>query len=482
MNFIHTLTLYIHHSTFNMKSKNLPTEVLDQIFSRLKLDTIFNEAVDKKTIGQCVLICKQWKIPAQRVYFSTIRLETQKQTDRLIQALKNSKSSPGVFIHKVIYELYKRHEENSHISYYGSYEDEDEEVRHSDNIKSFVDLFPELQYMIWEHRPTRDFYGIFTQALILSKLTKLKRINHPRARGHLDLYMNCAMAARHSITSMEIHGTDDINNSDPYSRLSNRLDLFPLLEVLDIRDSLDKFIENMEYYTTCQSTVKSIIYNTRPIVETVMPAVDLSLIKPQPQINFLSMFSLAFRNDDSLRYFMKTFPQLNTFRVNRAFTIMKRMEFFVEVLVSTHRNFSPNVLGQFLAFIKKIPNHTVYHLYSSASVVDILKSFWKYLSTTAATSTTTKKSLTLSYADETNYDEDYFGGTENTVNIRMECEQDQYQQPYHPEFRYNGAGGQLLHLQVLEEIGDQLKELCIFNIGGYKMNNVIESDMTDESK
>lgn len=64
----------------------------------------------------------------------------------------------------------------------------------------------------------------------------------------------------------------------------------------------------------------------------------------------------------------------------------------------------------------------------------------------------------------------------------MECEQDQYQQPYHPEFRYDGAGCQLLHLRVLEEIGDQLKELCIFNIGGYKMNNVIESDMTDESK
>lgn len=60
-----------------------------------------------------------------------------------------------------------------------------------------------------------------------------------------------------------------------------------------------------------------------------------------------------------------------------------------------------------------------------------------------------------------------------TSNIHMDCVQDGYQQPFHPEFRYNGA---LPHLKVLEEVGHQLKELCIFSIEDHKVENVVESE------
>lgn len=89
-----------------MKCKNLPTEVLDQIFSRLNVGGPYTETVEMKTVRQCILVCKQWKILAQRVYFSKITLKKEEKVDSLIQALKNSKSSPGIFTHTLTYKLY----------------------------------------------------------------------------------------------------------------------------------------------------------------------------------------------------------------------------------------------------------------------------------------------------------------------------------------------------------------------------------------
>lgn len=89
-----------------MKRKNLPTEVLDQIFSRLNVGSPYTETVEMKTVTQCILVCKQWKIPAQRVYFSKITLKKEEKVDSLIQTLKKSKSSPRIFTHTLTYKLY----------------------------------------------------------------------------------------------------------------------------------------------------------------------------------------------------------------------------------------------------------------------------------------------------------------------------------------------------------------------------------------
>lgn len=47
--------------------------MLDLIFSILKYDEEF------KNVGQAIQVCKQWKVPVQRVYYSTITVETQDQ-------------------------------------------------------------------------------------------------------------------------------------------------------------------------------------------------------------------------------------------------------------------------------------------------------------------------------------------------------------------------------------------------------------------
>lgn len=110
-------------------------------------------------------------------------------------------------------------------------------------------------------------------------------MEYPRKKTDLDVYTNCVLTARHSIISLEIHGSDDNSAKDRYKRLSNKLNLFPLLQEIEINDTTAKFISNIEYYTThCQSTTKSIIYNTRFSTVTVMPAVNRPFIQPQPQI------------------------------------------------------------------------------------------------------------------------------------------------------------------------------------------------------
>lgn len=147
--FVFSPNFYFFSALFDMKSKDLPAEVLDLIFSILKDDE------EIETVGQGVLVCKQWKAPAQRVYFSTITIDYQDEVDRLIQALKNNNSSPGVFTATLFYQI----------------EDEDVETsRHSENIKVFVDLFPALHYLYWD-QPTRDYYMIVTQAILVTKWT-----------------------------------------------------------------------------------------------------------------------------------------------------------------------------------------------------------------------------------------------------------------------------------------------------------------------
>ncbi|KAI7882147.1 uncharacterized protein EV154DRAFT_12233 [Mucor mucedo] len=224
-----------------MKSwSNLPEEVL-LIFNSNDNTSFFEDRklLEKKDIFQCELVCRNWKLPAQRTNYKSLTVSSR-DTKNLINALKSSQESPGKFVKELI-------------------------LPNSTNglwkqcLPAMADIFPFID-TLEVHEPNEDFYSTLISISSASKWKGLKNFEFPNNDSDLGMYASCVQNYQRSLERLLvcdkiqlIHANEGGINNELYFSLLKELGQFSKLKELVIKrhandclESFDKIIEKCQ--------------------------------------------------------------------------------------------------------------------------------------------------------------------------------------------------------------------------------------------
>lgn len=421
----------------------LPSEILDVIFKFIRLDE------NLVHLCQCVLVCKNWKLPAQRSLYSKICF-TNPQAVRLIISANDieCKSFPGRFTRVIDYDGYL----------------ETREVQTS-WINLFMDMFPHLRQIdlgkndAWYYKALRN---VFQQG----KWTEMESIGTCSAES-FDMHNACALLRRETLIFLDIY--EGYNTKGLYS-LYKKLDLFPNVKHLHFGTNKYSFFDTAENVQNMQNlqhlsfeNLEGTVFNSVAPVEYI----DLSTITPQPNIKQLTLQGISYGNDNFLSYLMKKFPRLHYLKINPGRGMVVSHGPLMEKIKSEKNNFTVLVLAQFMAFVSKCYIHSIDFFYTTLKTEDILKAFWSLCNPKEI------KQLVIAYSEGLEWLSSgaEFDNSDSLVHIRLHV--DSLTRKKAVALNYKFSKISLPHLRVIETNGAAIERLVI-RFGPKKILSMIE--------
>lgn len=355
------------------RNLNLPGEILDVIFGIIREESNFY------SLTQCELVCKRWKIPAQRSFYTDIEFRNDKEVDTLIRALTIKPNSvPGRFTRSVIYNGSNEENPKDTRIYRKIFEylfgKKENGVKKTPWIDSFVEIFPHVRNISLAKEDS-SYFWVLIKAFGAGKWKEMECIGKcPEELA--DSHNACALLNKDTLKTL--HLCDD-KESETCS-LYDRLHLFPKLKNLYMATNQYSFFEYADYVTEIIPGLDTLSYenlkDTNFYSLTPYKPVDLSLITPRPNIKNLIIQLTSYENDNFLLYLMTKFPKLQRVIINQKDKAQIHGTRLDEIQLVCD-NFTVPVLSKFMSFVSKCDHHLMDLLYTSQDPSKILLNYWK---------------------------------------------------------------------------------------------------------
>lgn len=423
---------------------NFPVEILDVIF------TYVRGAYEVDDLKQCVLVCKNWMLPAQRCLYSEVILPNIKVAKKIILALTDENSTyPGRFTQT--------------LAYLGK-----QDIPHgiaASGISSFINLFPNLRHVYCQNNEV-DYFSPVMKAHSEGKLKDMYSIGICPEQ-HIDIHDTCALLHKNTLQILNVReGYKNYAKSSLYDQLH----LFPKVKKITLQTNKHSFYQCSEQITRYMPNIKALCYE---IIEDTninglasYKPVDISLVAPQHSVKDLVIEGFCYENDNFLLYLMAKFPALRSIRLNeKRDWIIRQPELFRKIK-SKHNNFTVPVLSKFMAFVEKCNFYNMNLFYTTLNVDEVLKSYWNLRNHKDM------KLVGLTYAEGTNWNdpaEQQLTDGNELVNIDLEIDQSIDKKA--AMLNYTSAGTNLPHLKLIENIGKDIDSLIVC-IGPDKCMNI----------
>ncbi|KAI7868683.1 uncharacterized protein EV154DRAFT_571313 [Mucor mucedo] len=427
----------------------LPSEILDVIFYFLHSNK------DLDTLCQCILVCKKWKLPAQRSLYSEIELVSAQAVNLLISAndLKLD-SYPGKFTHAIEYDGYLEISE-SRTSW----------------IDSFKDMFPHLR-QIDSKKNDAWYYNALIKAYEQGKWTRMENIGDCSVESS-GLHNACALLHRKTLKFLSLYEGHDTKS---LTSLYDKLGLFSNVHHLCFGTNKYSFLDTVEHVAQNMQGLKHLSFeNLEGTVfnpEAQIEYIDLSLVSSQHNIKRLTVQGISYGNDNFLLFLMKKFPKLEYLKINPKKGLVISHGPLMEKIKAEKSNFTVPVLARFMSFVSKCSVHSMDFFYTTLNTEDILSTYWSLCAPEET------KQLVVAYFEGLEW---LSGGTEfedsdSLVNIRLHI--DPFTRQKAVALNYKFSKVILPHLGLLEKNGAIIEQL-VMRIGPKKILSITE-DLDDE--
>ncbi|KAI9363258.1 hypothetical protein BD770DRAFT_440466 [Pilaira anomala] len=414
---------------------NLPEEILLIIFQ----DQSILSTID---IFQCQLVCKQWKTAAQRTNYTYLTLQEHHHIPKLIQTFQQTpiQYSPGKFVKKIT--LTQPSQQQFLIELLDIFPFIDTIQVPEPDVKFYSNLISTVQ-----HRPHVQYLKHFPAPLLQLRNTKL-----------LELYTNCALKYCDTLQYLLFYD----NNHNTF-----KLHQFPNLQQLIIKQHTNNNINSLDNIIDQYPKLKKLdvaLYrpesssstNTTTTTTTIMTDYYSKII-PRPTIK--SLDGLFVVRDDTLRYIMYKFPQLQELSINHSW----RED--TEKLSHVNMDISLSTLSQFIPYILSIPCCALSLNLETLFITHALETYIKHMPTTQLG----PLYITYTHADS---DPSTRWTAHRTTNKNQSHE-------FYIDYRCQTNA--LLHLNLLESIGDRLTEITyrtnidsLRHVHGYFLDHLLQ--------
>ncbi|KAG2236477.1 hypothetical protein BDF21DRAFT_419083, partial [Thamnidium elegans] len=404
---------------------NLPQEVLLLIFQSSIQDQPILSAPD---IFQCELVCKRWKLTAQRTNYTCLTLQSHHHIPKLIQTLRQS-TTLAKFVRKLLI----------NVPSYQHY------LIHLLDILPFIDTVQVVE-------PNIDFYSNLITIHDRNGCKHLKNIQIPTELNDsqlLQVYATCVENYRHKLQTLLLYEND--------ITLLNKLHQFPKLRQLVVKQrtnnirSLDYILDQLPNLTKLDVA----LYNTIPFSTDNL--IDSDNISPNSTLKLLD--GLFVVQDSTLLYIIYKFSQLQELFINH-----DRPDEEIETVFMT-TDITLSTLSQFMNYILSIPTCAISFLLDIPLITEALDIYTRHMPT--------KRLGPLSITYTRDSERQSTRWTVYRTSTKMQSHQ--FYIDYH--CLTNG----LLHLKLIETIGNYLSEITyrtnidsIRNVHGYFLDHILQ--------
>lgn len=334
----------------------LPAEILHYTLSKID---------DKKTIIQCLYVCKSWRISAERIIYNTLNFTSYEPQLRKFVITVASARHLGKHVNKIHF--------NKIFNANGPWDP-------SNLFSGISDYCPNVQTIT-----TAESCPSLWLRLIVErhKWKKLKKIPVPKTWEEVQLYATVAVAYRDRLTELLILNdpNDSIQLRKMYNPLMSSLSEFKSLMELKLHTANNvKIYEIDDLINECSKLVSLILPYTPPTTdEPSLPTAtaprfstkildEIKLMKPKPNLKELSMNVSIDGGDESLNYIMHVFPNLTNIEFNTDIGTLDSNQNII---------YSKAVLTSFLRYITdKDRKYDIQYLYSD-DIATVLSDYWQ---------------------------------------------------------------------------------------------------------
>ncbi|CAO3627543.1 unnamed protein product [Mucor hiemalis] len=317
--------------------KDLPVETLQLILNLLP-------STHTTTIRECALVCRKWKSVVDHQLYTNVTISCIMRLSRFNRTITEMK-----------------------ISNFGqkcSFKDDLYEFDLNRNACLYMLLFnlPNLQQFTTTNPPC---YTPITDALLESKLSRLRTLQEPKDNSLSNDYITCALLMKDCLKDITLVG-----QGVRFDRLYNRLQLFEKLEKVTVRrnatismDELDLIIEK------CGSALREVHvsfwkeWDDGPTTDA--DERDIHLYTPKPEIHTLSIKLKEEAHHSLLDYVMYKYTNL------------KMLRFAVESV----KIMDKSTFERFIDYLSKIEETSVGSIVTDVKwICDNVGSYWEAMS------------------------------------------------------------------------------------------------------
>ncbi|KAI9352330.1 hypothetical protein BD770DRAFT_393228 [Pilaira anomala] len=334
----------------------LPAEILHYALNKID---------DKKTIIQCLYVCKSWRISAERIIYNTLNFTSyEPQLQKFVITVASAKHL-GKHVKKIHFsKIFNANGPWDPANLFSGISDYCPNVQTMTTAESCPSLW--LRLIVERH-----------------KWKKLKKIPVPNTWDEVQLYATVALAYRDRLTELLILNDpeDSIQLRKMYNPLISNLSEFKSLtelklhkannvkiyEIDDLINECPKLVSLILPYTPPTTDEPSLLTATAPRFSTKILD-EIKLMKPKHNLKELSMNVSIDGGDESLNYIMHVFPNLTNIEFNKDICTFD---------INQNIIYSKSVLTSFLRYVtNKDKKYDIQYLYSD-DIATVLSNYWQ---------------------------------------------------------------------------------------------------------